>query len=563
MAKPLRISNNKRRKIEQFIAQATQAYGAKRYDMCENLCKRIEAIHPGSADVASMRGGMCFALYGMDEALPFLIEAVEADPKRIDFQINLGRVYLQKRFFGPAFECYEQAVRLNKKNISALLGCCRALIGLGEFAQARVYLKEVQHFSLHQADDYAMLAAACRDIGDVSDSHATLDELLMRFPDYVHGHFERVVTFLQTGEREKAENAIQRMLELQPSHAKGLAMMADMSSFDSTEDEKFRMISDAYASSDSNSVDRMYLNAAMAYASHKLGDFDSSFDYSKQVNEFRAGKSSYQQAEALAQLDNIVQKYTSEALRQSSGLEDNDPIFIVGMPRCGSTLIEQILVAHPQVIGRGEVDFFEPALSMGVRDASPLSIADTADFGMREWNKVGRSYLERIRAAGPCSSRLIDKFLSNFRLVGAIHCALPEAHIIHVRRNPLDTCLSIYTSFIQGDAHDYGLRLETLGEYYRMYQRVMRHWREVLPEGAMYELDYEQLVNNQEEETRKLLEYCGLDWNEACLSFQQSDARVRTASILQVRKPMYSSSVERWRRYEKHLQPLVDILGAD
>ena len=147
-------------------------------------------------------------------------------------------------------------------------------------------------------------------------------------------------------------------------------------------------------------------------------------------------------------------------------------------------------------------------------------------------------------------------------MIGAIHCALPKAKIVHVRRHPLDTCLSIYKLPLVGQHYGYGYDLGELGRYYQMYLKLMQHWRDTLPAGVMYELDYEDLVANQERETRKLLDYCGLPWNEACLQFSKAKNVVRTASMAQVRRDIYSDSVAAWKRYEKQLKPLIRILGT-
>jgi len=158
---------------------------------------------------------------------------------------------------------------------------------------------------------------------------------------------------------------------------------------------------------------------------------------------------------------------------------------------------------------------------------------------------------------------ITDKSLANIRFVGAIHCALPKARIVHVRRHPLDTCLSIYRLNIQGEAFDFGRDLEELGYYYQMYLKLMQHWRDTLPEGVMYELTYERLVADQKGETRKLLDACGLEWSDQCLQFQQARNAVRTASVAQVRRAIYTDSMAAWKRYEQHLAPLIHILGTD
>jgi len=215
------------------------------------------------------------------------------------------------------------------------------------------------------------------------------------------------------------------------------------------------------------------------------------------------------------------------------------------------------------VASKGEWGEFERGLiELGQRD-TPLTLEQITAFSPAQWQQLGSIFLKRLQADLPKSLRIIDKSLNNIRMVGAIHCSLPKAKIIHVRRHPLDTCLSIYKNNLTGKLFDFGHNLSELGHYYRAYLDLMAHWRRALPQGVMYELDYEQLISDQEGETRKLLEYCELPWNDQCLQFNKAKTIVRTASIAQVRQPIFKSSMAAWKRYERHLQPLIEILGPE
>jgi hypothetical protein len=202
------------------------------------------------------------------------------------------------------------------------------------------------------------------------------------------------------------------------------------------------------------------------------------------------------------------------------------------------------------------------ALARRHSDAAPLDLQRLVNFSSDEWGQVGVDYLEAV-GRDITTKHVSDKSLNNIRLVGAIHCALPKAKIIHVRRHPLDTCLSIYKNNLAGELFGFGSSLKDLGRYYQAYQQPMAYWWKILPAGVMLEVNYEDLVSKQEEQTRRLLEFCNLEWDDACMQFHQSRNRVQTSSVAQVRKPMYQDSVAAWQCYEKHLQPLIDILGTD
>jgi hypothetical protein len=214
------------------------------------------------------------------------------------------------------------------------------------------------------------------------------------------------------------------------------------------------------------------------------------------------------------------------------------------MPRSGSTLIEQILASHPDVHGGDERPDF-PELLRG--------------FDGVDYRALGTAYLGRSRALAPSAARVTDKLPGNFLHAGAIHLALPKARIIHSRRDPADTCLSCFTKLFRSE-QAYTYDLGELGRYFRAYARLMAHWRAVLPPSVFLEVDYERLVADPETQTRRLLAHCGLTWDPACLAFHQTQRDVRTASAVQVRRPIYHGSIGRWRRYGARLSPLLSEL---
>jgi hypothetical protein len=235
------------------------------------------------------------------------------------------------------------------------------------------------------------------------------------------------------------------------------------------------------------------------------------------------------------------------------------PVFVVGMPRSGTTLIEQILASHSKVFGAGEREDFRALVSnlagpKGTKFPEMVSALSPDDR-----RRLGARYLAAIRAAAPAAERIVDKMPLNFLYLGLIHLALPRARIIHVRRDPVDTCCSCFSLLFTGNlAFTYELR--ELGRYYRAYQTLMAHWRAILPKGVMLELAYEDVVHDLEGQTRIILAHCGLEWEPACLAFHQTQRTVQTASVAQVRRPIYRSSVGRSRRYHPLIGPLLEAL---
>jgi len=236
------------------------------------------------------------------------------------------------------------------------------------------------------------------------------------------------------------------------------------------------------------------------------------------------------------------------------------PIFVLGMPRSGTTLTEQIIASHPDVYGAGELP---DLLRIAHRKTDPktTSFPDNLRYLDRSTLTAwGTEYIGGLIQRAPQAKHITDKMPANFLAVPLIHLMLPNAKIIHVNRNPVDTCLSCFMRlFRRKQEHTYDLA--ELGRYYVDYSRLMDHWRNILPAGSFLDINYEDIVADQEGQARRLLDYCGLEWNEACLDFHKTKRQVRTASVTQVRQPIYTTSVERWRPYEKFLGPLLDQLG--
>ena len=247
--------------------------------------------------------------------------------------------------------------------------------------------------------------------------------------------------------------------------------------------------------------------------------------------------------------------------RSNTGHADPAPVFILGMPRSGTTLVEQILASHPDVFGAGELTDLHHCIKAAAGNRDLLDVRNWIDdLSPDAWQALGKAYVGRLRQVTPSAARATDKMPGNYHFIGWIRCALPEAKIVHVMRDPMDSCWSNYTRLFN-QTMEFAYDLEELGRHYNRYNQLMRHWQQVLPEGAIHHVRYERLVADLEGESRRLLAFVGLDFDQACLAFHKNSRQVRTASVAQVRKPLYTSSIGRWRDYEQQLSPLRAIVG--
>ena len=294
-------------------------------------------------------------------------------------------------------------------------------------------------------------------------------------------------------------------------------------------------------------ADRSELNFAIGKSLDDLGDIDNAFAAFRSANALRRSLTHYDEAATLGNLRTIATAFPAPAIlaARTEGVGGAKAVFIVGMPRCGSTLVEQILASHPDIGAAGETKRLGRLMQRH------------AASGFAE---VGRAYLAELDRIYPGALRVTDKLLGNFTRLGFIAAALPEAKIVHMRRDPIDCCLSIhFRQFLEG--HAYAADLGELGRYFRAYAELMAHWREVLPAGAMMEIRYETLVEDLPGETRRLLDFLDLTWDERCLDFHKTERLIRTASQSQVRNPLSRDGVGRWHRYHPHIGPLLEALG--
>lgn len=293
-----------------------------------------------------------------------------------------------------------------------------------------------------------------------------------------------------------------------------------------------------------DATDAIHLHFALGKAHEESGNYHRAFENLVAGNRLMRDANPFDIAEDEDEFKRIAETFHKAFLSrgQPTGAESDLPVFIVGMPRSGTSLVEQILASHGSVHGAGELAFL-PKLAdgLGGRAAFPECLGDAED-GL--WKFIGDHYLQPLASLAPEALRITDKLPINLKYIGLIHLCLPHARIIHCRR----------------DAVEFSYDLADLGRYYRLYERLMEHWQAVLP-GKLLDLPYEDLVDDLEGTARRMVEFCGLDWDENCLEFHKTDRAVKTASDVQVRRPIYNTSIGLWRRYEQQLAPLLEALG--
>lgn len=372
-------------------------------------------------------------------------------------------------------------------------------------------------------------------------------------PGYLYNHATALIAL---GRLREAEDALDRVIALAPEDSDAWYNRATLRK-QTPQENHAALIAEQLRRLPAGAPGEVALNYALAKELEDLGEHAASFAALERGADARRRRLAYAVESDIETMQLIAEAFDAEFFaRGHHGHEDARPLFIVGLPRSGSTLVDRILSSHPAVVSRGESSDLAMALmktaAPSANKAELVRQSARLDFGA-----LGARYCRNL-LDGPALRR-IDKTPANFLYLGLIFAALPQARIVHIRRQPMDACYAMYKTLFRS-AYPFSYDLKDLGRYWLAYDRLMAHWRSVLPADRFLEVDYEDLVANQEAVSRRLVAHAGLPWDAACLSFESNTQPSFTASAAQVRQPIYQSSVELWRRYENQLAPLVALL---
>jgi tetratricopeptide (TPR) repeat protein len=403
-------------------------------------------------------------------------------------------------------------------------------------------------------------------IGDHEEAITLYEKVLKNYPNQARAQMSYGHTLKTVGRLDEAIEAYRKCIRLSPEVGEAYWSLANLKTFKFS-DQDIANMREQVTAEGGDADDQAHLAFALGKALEDCADFDESFKFYRRGNAIR--RVEHRHNPKINVLDSVRQVRTFDTAffeqRQGWGCQSHEPIFVVGLPRAGSTLLEQILASHSQVEGTTELQDII-AISRKLGDRSRQNPSGKYPEVLRELTEdqfleLGESYLETTRIQRGDKPIFIDKMPNNFRHIGMIQLILPNSKIIDARRHPMGGCFSGFKQlFAHGQTFTYGL--EDIGKYYRDYVRLMDHWDTVLP-GRVHRVQYEEMVSDTETQIRALLEYCGLDFEEQCLRFYETERAVRTPSSEQVRKPIYTQGLEQWRNYEEHLGPLKDALGPE
>lgn len=519
---------------EQVFRLVEQHQNAGRLGEASMLIQQLLKTWPADPQAIHYLGLIAYQRGEIGHAFEHVKRSVTLAPTIALYHSNLGEMY---RLFGQpdlAVQCGEHATALQPGNAQMLNSLGVAYYERGDHEKAASSYRQAIALDSRFSKAFNNLGNVLKDLGRPGEAAAAYSSFLTLEPHAAAVHFSYADAIKFTADDPH--------LKTMESMSGGGLPLSDM--------------------------DRIHLDFALAKAYSDLKDHGRSFRHLLDGNARKRAQIRYDEGAELALIERIAGTFTAKLMSEKHGLATAAaspiPVFIVGMPRSGSTLVEQILASHPDVHAGGERSaLYEVASSLGGPGGKVIpypEFAPALDAGALD--RIGARYLAILRKLAPAASHVTDKRLSNYYFAGLIHLALPRARIIHTVRDPVDTCVSCFSKLFAAGQNHYTYDLAELGRYYRRYRGLMAKWQHVLPPARILEVRYEDVVADLEGQARRIVAYCGLGWDTRCLSFQTTVRPVRTASAAQVRQPIYRSAVGRSQVYEEFLGPLRNALAG-
>ena len=565
------------------------------YDMAVKHLTRAAKLQPNALPVQCALGAAFKALGKLEEAEHCFRRALDIKSDFHDARLELAGILMNREKFGEAEE-------LLRTTLKAMPSNATALHGLGEIRHARrdlegaiQYYQQALKAAPNRPETHNRLGFALHTLGRLEAAIEHYRKAIVLKPDFSVAYKNLGSTLMTAGRLDEADEAFAKALDIDPGFTDAIVSRASLlekrddpqGAYDILApllkrgvmhpgigicladicpklnrcEEAADYLEDILAQPDIPEATREQMHYALGKLYDRLGRFDDAFGHFRKANDLKPVN--FSPAEHHAVTDAIIRTFDSSFMRNAprASVETSRPIFIVGMPRSGTSLTEQILSRHSAIFGAGELLTIGD-LAIGLcqqlapEHGFPLCFTKISQPVLDE---LAHAYLGHLESLNPDSHYVTDKMPQNFIYLGLIALAFPHTRIIHCVRNPLDTCLSIYFQHFN-EGHSYATNLNNIAEYYLSYQRLMLHWKATL-NVPILDIQYEMLVTEQENTTRKMLDFLGLEWDPRCLDFHKSDRFVPTSSYDQVRQPLYTSSIGRWKNYAHHIEPLIEKLG--
>lgn len=519
------------------------------------------AIHkkPGYVQAYVNLGNLYKEQSDYDAAVKKYNKAIDLQPDYADAYYNYGNVMVCMGEFDSAISCYKKAIRYDRNHVYAYYNYGNLLKKLGDFDGAIYNYNKAIHINPRFTAVYNNIGNLYSDHGDFKKAIFNYNKSIKLDPSAAEVYYNYANTLKDFGKNDEAVRKFDAAIKLKNNYVEAYYNRGNTLKKYKPNDPHILMMENLYKKPGITDYERKLLCFSLGKAYGDLGDYYKSFNFLQEGNTIHkkeVGYSIVDDQELFANIKILFDKFGD--VGKIIELEDStiQHVFIVGMPRSGTSLVEQILASHSMVYGAGELGYINKVISPIM---SELNVIDENLSLSKIAKDVSNCYLEDLSKLKIDENVITDKMPLNFRWIGFILLAFPNAKIIHLNRDARATCWSIYKHLFSGSGNGYAYNLNDLVEYYKLYDDLMLFWRGRFP-GRIYDLNYEKLTEDQEGETRGLLEYCGLSWEDRCLEFYKTTRIVKTSSSSQVREKIYQGSSNEWMKYKKYIQPLVSGL---
>jgi len=489
----------------------------------------------------------------LNSAFAHYQKILKLDPKNVETLNSLGDILKKWYRYDESLYCYGEAIKIDPKYTRAYNNAGILLMEIGDFDKASNLFDQL--LSINPGPKgYYNKALLYKNISQYDNAIKFYEKAITLKKDYKEAYLALASLYKEQNDRKKAIELYQKAIKIDPNYTEAYFSLATIRKYKKDGNTYIKEMLSVLDNSKTLS-DKKYINFALAKVYDDIEDINRSYSYLKEANIFQLQENKYNIEDQKRVISNIKSLFSNDidTLKTS---EDREPIFIVGMPRSGTTLVEQIISSHSSVYGAGELEFITQIVG---NILNSLSSKENINIDKDILSDIRNRYMERVDRLNFTEKIFTDKMPHNFIYIGFILSAFPNAKIVHLERDPMAVCWSMYKLNFPAQDLGYSNDFDTLAEFYYMHEDMMKFWREIYP-NKIYDISYEKLTTNQEDESRNLLEYCGLKWEDRCLEFHKNSRVVKTASSLQIRESMYQGSSQAWEKYKEYLQPLIERL---
>jgi tetratricopeptide (TPR) repeat protein len=548
--------------LPQAMAEAARLETAGEPAAAEALYRQITTAAPDFHPAYHALGVLAYQFGKLPLAAELTATAIALDATVGIYQRNFGEMCRRLGRLDEAIAAGKRAAQLMPQDVDALYNLALALADYKQYADAVTYYRRALALNPQYGLAWNNLGAALELMGDKAAAMEAYANAVAINPRHAEAQNNLGSIYSEQGKLEAACDCFNAAIAVRPGFAEAHTNISTLKTYTANDPHYFMLETLAEVTELLPMDTRLRLSFAVGKAREDAGEYDRSFAAYVQGNRLHSALHPYDESQADTFRDAIKavfdRRFFEQRPRARAG--EKTPVFIVGMPRSGTTLIEQILSSHPELFGAGELKDLNEVINQAHQAAGDQPFTTWgANVSAEEFAALGNAYQERVWRLASDKTFISDKMPGNFFLIGMIYQMLPNAKIIHAMRDPMDSCFSCYSRLFK-DRMDFAYDLRVLGRYYVRYMQLMEHWHSVLPAGTILDLRYEDMVADVEGQSRRLLEFVGLPWNDACLEFYKNKRVVKTASMAQVRKPIYKTSVARWEKFGAHLDPLREIV---